>query len=189
MMPIKKNPSAKKIPAQPDAWVYHTGKFLLGLLAVFIFSNFLLSLFPLVWFERFYAAGSLFALGFFGMNGAIIAQEPVLVQLDAFALPLGFSYLCTGLLELTFVWGATLASFGVGLRKRLIGAAAGTIVLVLFNFARIILSVLIIAALGLDAGNFAHDLLFRAFLFITIAGYYYFWLRWAAGAKKPPFLK
>ncbi|HLC92719.1 MAG TPA: exosortase/archaeosortase family protein [archaeon] len=159
------------------------GKFMLGILALFLLFSFLVSLLPLESVEMVYAAGTLAALGIFGLDGEVVAQEPALLLLDAFALPIGISYLCTGLLELTIIWAAMGASFGVDLRKRAIGIIAGTVALVAFNFARIIGSILIIHWFGLDAGNFGHDVLFRVFLFITIAGYYYCWFRWATGQK------
>ncbi len=189
-MPGKKKSPAKNPPAMDeDGWAPHTGKFILAIAALFLFFSFIFSLIPLEWFEHFYAAGTLFILRFFGFGGEITLQEPVLLHLRGFALPLGFSYLCTGLLELALVWSAVLASFGVGLRKRIIGAAAGTLVLVAFNFVRIVSSVLIISAFGLDVGNFAHDLFFRAFLFVTVAGFYYFWFGWAGRGEKTTFFK
>ncbi|HZX34253.1 MAG TPA: exosortase/archaeosortase family protein [archaeon] len=156
------------------------GKFLAGTAVLFLLFNFLLSLVPLEWFEYFYASGTLAALKIFGLGGTIESGEPVLVFLDVFTVPLGFTYLCTGLLEMALVWASVLASFGIELRKRLIGFVAGTVALVLFNFFRIIASVLIIYFYGLDAGNFSHDLLFRVFLFLTVAGFYYCWFSWAA---------
>ena len=74
---------------------------------------------------------------------------------------------------------AVLASFGIDLKKRIIGVIAGTIALFLFNLFRIIASILIINSFGLDAGNFSHDILFRIFLFVTIAGFYFYWFKWA----------
>ncbi len=155
------------------------GKFIAAIVVLFLFFGFVFSLFPLEWFEGFFASATLWFLKLLGFKGVVVAGEPVLVYLDSFAAPLGFSYLCTGILELTIVWSAVLASFGIDLRKRLIGVAAAAIVLVAFNFARIISSILIIAWLGLDAGNFSHDILFRVFLFVVIAGFYYVWFGWA----------
>ncbi len=156
------------------------GKFLLGIGVLFLLFNYAFSLVPLQVFEQFYAAVSLEILKLFGFSGTIQVQEPVLVFLDGFSAPLGFSYLCTGLLELSLVWAAVLASFEISLKKRLIGVVAGTVTLVVFNFARIVLSVLVISRFGLDAGSFSHDIFFRFFLFLTIAGYYYAWLKWAS---------
>lgn len=163
-----------------EEWVAGTGKFLLGIAALFLAFNFILSLVPLQWFEEFYAAGTLTVLQALGFKGEVVAGEPVLVYLNSFTVPLGFTYLCTGLLEMALVWSAVLASFGIELRKRVTGAIVGTFVLVVFNFVRIISSILIMSTLGLDAGNFSHDLLFRVFLFVTIAGYYWVWFNLAS---------
>jgi len=143
------------------------GKFMLSIAALFLFFSFLFSL------------GTQLILGIFGFYGYVVMQEPALLYLEAFRVPIGISYLCTGLLELSIVWAAVISSFGVGMRKRAMGVAAGTLTLVAFNFLRIIASILVIYYFGLDAGNFSHDLLFRLFLFLTIALFYYMWLKWA----------
>jgi len=159
--------------------VLQAGKFIAGITLLFFAFNFLLSLVPLEFFEFFYAFFTLEFLKLIGFEGVLEFQEPILVHLSGIALPLGFSYLCTGLLEMSLVWSAVLSSFGIDLRKRLVGLGIGTLVLVGFNLVRIIVSVLIIAWFGLNAGNFSHDLLFRVFLFVTIAGFYYYWFKWA----------
>jgi len=76
---------------------------------------------------------------------------------------------------------SVLASFGIELKKRIAGAITGLIAVAVFNIARIVLSVLIISWFGLDAGNFSHDVLFKLFLIVTIAGFYYLWFYWATG--------
>lgn len=159
--------------------ILQAGKFLAGMTVLFLFFNFLVGLVPLEWFETFYAFFTLEFLKLLGFGGSLEAGEPVMVHLDGFIAPLGFSYLCTGLLELILVWSAVLSSFGIEAKKRLIGAIVGTAALVVFNFFRIISSILVIAWFGLEAGNFSHDLLFRMFLFVTIAGFYYCWFQWA----------
>lgn len=163
------------------------GKFMLGMLALFLLLHFLLSIIPLEWFEHFYAAASLAILNISGVAGTIEMGEPVLMHIDGIALPIGISYLCTGILELALVWAAVLASFGTGLKERVVGAVAATFVLAVFNVMRIAASILAIFYFGLDAGNFSHDVLFRAFLFATIAGYYFLWFGWASGFEKGGF--
>jgi len=159
--------------------VLQAGKFIAGITLLFLLFNFFLSLIPLEFFEFFYAFFTLELLKIIGFEGFLEFQEPVLVHLTALSIPLGFTYLCTGLLEMALVWSATLSSFGIELKKRVTGFFAGTLVLIGFNFFRIIASILIIVWFGLDAGNFSHDILFRAFLFVTIAGFYFYWFRWA----------
>ncbi len=182
---MRQLPAKRKQDAAQNKAVLAAGKFLLGITAFFLLFSYVISLFPLAWFEQFYASGTLAALKILGIGGEVVSfKDPVLVKLDAFAVPVGISYLCTGLLELTIVWAAVLASAGIDLGKRAAGIVAGTIAIVLFNFARIISSILIIRFFGLDAGIFSHDLLFRVFLFVTIAGFYYFWFRWAAADER-----
>ena len=159
------------------------GKFIAGILIFFAIFYFLFLIIPLEWIEFFYAKISLEILKLFGFTGEIIFQEPVLIQLNVFNVPIGISYLCTGLLELTLVWASVLASFGIELKKRIQGVIAGTIVLVCFNFIRILSTIIIIALFGLEAGDLSHEFLFKLFLFLTIAGFYYFWFNWATKKK------
>jgi len=159
------------------------GKFIAGIAVFFMLFYFLFSLIPLEWIEFFYAKISLEILKLFGFTGEIIFQEPILIQLNVFTVPIGISYLCTGLLELTLVWASVLASFGIELKKRIQGVVAGTIVLVCFNFIRILSTIIIIALFGLEAGDLSHEFLFKLFLFLTIAGFYYFWFNWATKKK------
>ncbi len=182
------------------------GKFMLGILAFFLLFSFAFSLVPLLWVELFYAQGTLLLLQTIGFHGYVTVQEPAILELDALLLPVGITYLCTGLLELTVIWAAIISSFGIPLRKRLLGVAAATFVIAAFNFVRIIASILIIISFGLDVGNFSHDILFKIFLFATIALFYFLWFKWATGdrpanennrqknspkrsAKKPPAIK
>ncbi|VVB99275.1 Uncharacterised protein [uncultured archaeon] len=171
-------------------WLLPAGKFLLGFCALFLAINFALSLLPLQDAENFFATGANAVVGALGIHGNVVPQEPVLINIEGIARPIGISYLCTGLLEIAVICAAVLASFGIRLRQRAIGAAAGAAIVVLFNFARIIAGILAIKFLGLEAAAFAHDIMFRAFLFIVIAGYYYAWFGWAtaeasAGSLSP----
>jgi len=155
------------------------GKFITGIAVFFLLFYFLFSLIPLEWFEFFYAKISFEFLKLLGFTGELIFQEPVLILLDNFSGIIKISFLCTGLLELWFIWSTTLASFGIDLKKRIKGVIAGTIVLVCFNFIRILSTIIIIALFGLEAGDLSHEILFKLFLFLTIAGFYYFWFNWA----------
>src|SRR3989338_7864026 len=150
-------------------WAQQAGKFMLAFIVLFIAINLAFLLIPLEWFELFYAQGTIFLLGLFGVQGSlstmgnsdgslatgsysngilpggyadggIALQEPVLVDVVRLDAPIGFSYLCTGLIEIAVVWSAIAASFGIDARRRIIGMAAGLAVAVIFNFARIISS-------------------------------------------------
>lgn len=160
------------------------GQFLLSITVLFIAFSFLFSLIGIGNFEAFYAHGTLAILSPLGFSGEVIEKDPVLLSLGQFKVQLGFSYLCTGLLELALVWAAVLSTAGISIGKRLLGAVSGAAVLVFFNFFRIVSSIIIIQEFGFEAGNFSHDLMFRAFLLATIAGFYYFWLGWATRDTK-----
>ncbi|MFH1255671.1 MAG: exosortase/archaeosortase family protein [Candidatus Diapherotrites archaeon] len=154
------------------------GKFILGIAVFFAAITFFLSLFPIEWFEFFFAQASAWALGFFGIPTAVnAAREPVLMMVQGIPLPIAISYLCTGLLEATVLVSAIAASFGIETRKRLKGIAGAVAVSIAFNFLRIVASILAIAFLGLEAGDLAHNILFRFTLFIVIAGYYWVWIK------------
>lgn len=156
------------------------GGFLLGMAVLFFAFSWLASLVPLSAIEGFYASASLAALKALGFNGWVTPGEPALVTLEALAQPIGITWLCTGLLELEILCAAILASSGIPLKKRVLGAIAAGAALAALNVLRITASVLAIIVLGLDAGSFSHDVLFRVFLFVAIAGLYYAWLEWAA---------
>ncbi|AJF60225.1 MAG: exosortase/archaeosortase family protein [Candidatus Diapherotrites archaeon] len=164
--------------------ILKAGKFLLGLAAYFIALSFLVSLVPLELVEFFFASVSLFFLGFFGFSGELVFTEPVIMQLQGLEQGIAITYLCTGLLELVLLVSAVASSFGIEWKKRIIGVIAGAIALVAFNVFRIVSSILIILWFGLEAGGFSHDLLFRVFLFATVAGYYFVWFNWATRLKK-----
>ncbi|HIH09812.1 MAG TPA: exosortase/archaeosortase family protein [Candidatus Diapherotrites archaeon] len=166
---------------QNDA-AFFAGKFLFGIAVLFIIFSYLLSLVPQVWFGMFYANAALAALQPFGISGTVENSDPVQLRLGQLNDPLGFGYLCTGILEMALVWAAVLATPSVGLRERIRGAAAAVGVIAAFNLLRIVATILILVSLGLGAASFSHDIFFRMFLFLTIAGYYYAWLRFAKGA-------
>ena len=92
--------------------------------------------------------------------------------------------LCTGLLELTVLVSAIIASLGINWKKRLIGVIGAIVAVFAFNFLRIIVSINIILENNLQAAEFAHDLFFRVFLVIVIVGFYGLWFWWATGKKK-----
>jgi len=163
--------------------ILQTGKFLAGIAAFFLFFWFLFSALPLEWFEYFYAFFSLEFLKIIGFIGYLGNGEPIQIFLENFPGVIEISFLCTGLLELWIVWSAVLASFGIELRKRILGIVAATIFLIGFNFFRILATILIIAWFNLEAGDLAHGILFKVFLFFSIAGFYYYWFNWATKAK------
>jgi exosortase/archaeosortase family protein len=157
--------------------VEKAGKFVFSITVLFIVFNFLFDIIGVQRFEVFYANGALAILSLLGFSGKVVEYGGTLLILNGFDLPFAFGYLCTGLLELALIWSAVLSTTEVGFKKRLFGLVAATFTLVVFNLARIVSSIIIIKYFGLDVGNFSHDLLFKVFLFATIAGFYYVWLK------------
>lgn len=156
-----------------------TGKFLLGLLISFLVLNWLSNLIPLEWIELFFAQITLFFLNLFGFVGEIALGEPVIINLEQISKPIAISYLCTGLLETVIILSAVITSFGIKIQKRAIGVIGALIAIVIFNVLRIVTSILIIIFFGLDIATFSHDVLFRIFLFVSVAGIYFIWFKWA----------
>jgi exosortase/archaeosortase family protein len=168
---------AKKFGFDSKAGLEKAGKFVFSITIFFIVFNFLFELIGVQKFEFFYANGALAILSLLGFSGKVVEAGTTLLILNDFNYPFTFGYLCTGLLELALIWSAVLSTTEVGLKKRLFGLVAAAFTLVVFNFGRIVFSIIIIIYLGLDVGNFSHDLLFKVFLFVTIAGFYYFWVK------------
>jgi exosortase/archaeosortase family protein len=123
-------------------------------------------------------------LGLFGQPAAVSFNETALVQVQSGHV-IEISDLCTGLTEMLVIVGAIIASIGISWRKRLIGAAAAAIIVVLLNLARIVFTaLLIIGTSDLAIIDFVHNILFRVFLFVSIAGIYIVWFYWAASAEQ-----
>src|SRR3989338_8244982 len=147
-----------------DSEILKAGKFLASFIVAFSVLGFLLSLIPLIAIEFLFAAPTLEILKFFGFGGMLNADaEPVLIVLQKIAMPISISYLCTGILEVAIIAAAIISSFGIQMKKRILGVAVSIIEIAAFNLFRIVASILIILWFGLDAGEFSHDLLFRIF--------------------------
>lgn len=152
-------------------------KFIAGLAAAFIAIYLIESSIPLVAVEAFVAAVVMETLKLLGFEASIIIQEPVVLMVGEKAIAI--SYLCTGLLEIAVIVAAIGASFGVNIYKRIIGMALAVIATMLFNFFRIVSTILIIFSFELQIAELAHEFLFRIFLFVVIVGIYAVWFKWA----------
>ncbi len=160
-----------------------TGKFLAGLVVVFLGLGFLSRLVPLVAVEAGVANLVLLTLGLADWRGTLdVSAEPVVLHLAGLDNPVAIGYLCTGLLEALVLTAAILASFGLPWRARVKGALGGIIASIIFNIVRIDLTLVAVRALGLELGELTHDLFFRLALFLTVAGYYAWWFWRATGA-------
>lgn len=156
------------------------GKFLFFFAVSFALLNSSVSLVDIVFFETLFAAPTsafLSAIGF--QNTLLPGQEPVTMNIAGLGNPIIFTYLCTGLLEWMIIVSAILASTEARAEKRIHGVLFATIGVFAFNLFRINASILAVLFLGLEAAAFSHDIFFRVFLFISIAGFYYAWLKYA----------
>jgi len=104
------------------------------------------------------------------------------IMLSSFSAEI--NYLCTGLLELTVLVSAMLASFGISWKKRGIGIIAGIAAGITFNITRIVLTVLALLYAEAKTAELAHDLLFRLSIILVVAGIYWVWFYWATKAGK-----
>jgi len=149
--------------------------FLLWLIALHALS----SLIPLELTELFVANSVLTGLNAFGLEGEIVPGEPVGVQLEG--LYVEISYLCTGLLEIIFLASVILASAGINIKKRIIGAVVGIIATMLVNFLRIFVTIYFIYNSSIQTAEFIHNIFFRVTLFATIFLFYAAWFYWSTG--------
>ena len=155
-------------------------KFIIAIIAAFALLHIAFFLIvPLQLYESAIANIVAFVSGAFGLESGInAAAEPVAINF-AGGLEIIISYLCTGMLEALLLIAAILASFGIDLRKRIMGAVAAFIAVFIFNIARILITIALIMNFDLRIAEISHDLLFRISLLIAIAGFYYFWQNWA----------
>lgn len=156
---------------------FFAGKFLFFISIFFILLNSFASIIPLEFFEMLFAIPANFFLQAIGLETALQAGEPVMIFVEGFEFPIAFTYLCTGLLEWVVLTSAVLASTEVDKKARVKGFFAGTVFIFGFNLFRIVASILAIIFFGLSFAVFSHDVFFRVFLFASIAGFYYVWLK------------
>ena len=182
-MPMKKKDLFASFKIEKED-VKKGGRFLAVFLVVYIILVSVFFLVPAIEIEKAVASGTLGLLQLFGISGTISVQETAIIALQG-GQNIRISELCTGLQELMIIVSAMLASIGISWRRRIIGAAAGAVISVLFNFLRITATILIIVSTT-DLGiiEFTHNILFRIFLFATIAVTYIAWFQWAIKEKK-----
>lgn len=164
-----------------------TGRFLAFFIVVYIVLSFSVkAIFPVETIELWVANNVLAFLQLLGYSGSVSLGETALIQLDAGPV-IEISEFCTGLTETLIVVGAIIASIGIGWRKRLFGAVSAGLAVIVLNYARIVFTALLILGTN-DLGviDFTHNILFRAFLFLSIAGIYIAWFWWAAGGEMRP---
>lgn len=83
--------------------------------------------------------------------------------------------LCTGYLEMVVLAGLILASEDRTMRNRAFGVIGGFLTVFFINPFRVAFTIMIIRASNLETAIFAHDIMFRVFLFALLVGYYTLW--------------
>ncbi|MDP6670253.1 MAG: exosortase/archaeosortase family protein [archaeon] len=126
--------------------------------------------------------------GIAGLTATIFSGEVTTEENPVVSLPSGvkieISPLCTGMLELFIIVAAILASVGISLKKRAAGAALAAVIIFVLNIFRISFTTLLILGVdSLEVIELAHDLLFRIFLFVSIAAIYIAWFYWAVKSE------
>ncbi len=161
-----------------------TGRFLLYFVLIYLAFSFVLqSVIGLEAVELWVAGNVLGMLNAFGYAGTVSFEETALVSLEAGPV-IQISELCTGMMELFIVVGAIIASIGISWRRRLVGAGIAGIATILFNHARIVFtSLLILGTEDMAVISFTHNVLFRLFLFVAVAGLYIAWFYRAASKE------
>jgi len=161
-----------------------TGRFLMYFIVAYLaLSVFVRGVFTVQGIELWVAGNVLGILGIFGQQGTLMLGESAFIEL-ASGTSIEISELCTGLMETLIVVGAIIASVGIGWRKRLLGAIGAGALAIVFNHARIAATVLVILGTkDLELIEFAHNFLFRAVLFVVIAGLYIAWFYWAVSSE------
>lgn len=162
-----------------------TGRFVLYFILVYLVASLALdAVLPTPALEAAVANNVLFLLSQGGYSGGVTGGETAVIAL-ANGAKIEIGELCTGRMETLLIVSAIIASAGIAWRKRLLGAAVAAACAVVFNHMRIAGTALLILGSGDTAMvEFAHNVLFRAFLFVVVAGFYIGWFYWAAGSEK-----
>lgn len=186
--PIRKNSRAKNTVHKTKSIfskeeLLKGARFALTLGVIFFALDYILST-QLEWIEHEIALAVSFILGIFGITSTVTAGEPALILVQGIPFPIAISYLCTGILETAVLAAAIAATLEIKARKRLIGIAAAIAGVQLFNIMRILATIAIILNFNLELAEIGHEILFRLFLFMAIAGFYAAWLWWANNSGK-----
>ncbi len=157
-----------------------TGRFVLYFLLAYLAASLAVeALFPIQAIELFVANNVLSFLQGAGYSGSVEAGETAIISLEA-GPQIEISELCTGVMETLIIVSAIVASVGIAWKKRLFGAAAAGLTTIAFNYVRIIVTaMLILGTSDISLISFTHNVLFRTFLFLTIAVLYIAWFYWA----------
>ncbi|MBS3060075.1 MAG: exosortase/archaeosortase family protein [DPANN group archaeon] len=130
----------------------------------------LFDLFPLKLFAAYTTSGLLTLTGV--EHGFAFLGEPTIIVGNIYGQ---ITDLCTGNIELIVLFAAILSTFDRSVRNRLWGCVFAAIAVLALNPLRIFTVLYIGNSVGWATADMAHEVLFRALLFIAIVGYYFVW--------------
>ncbi len=162
-----------------------TGRFLAFFIIIYLILSILIKFFfPIIVIEQWVADNVLAFLQFLGYQGYVTLGQTAVIHIES-GPAIEISELCTGLMETMIIVSAIIASAGIDWRKRLFGSVSAGLATIVLNFARIVFTILLILGTAdIVLITFAHNILFRAFLLISIAGMYMLWFWWAVKDDK-----
>lgn len=119
------------------------------------------------------ASAAHWLLSLFGVPAQLVfLQEPTIIVGNVYAQ---INSLCAGDIEIALLLAIILASWDRTWRQRFIGCIFGILTVLIVNPIRIAVVLGAGHAYGWELADFAHDILFRASLFLIIVGFYFIW--------------
>jgi exosortase/archaeosortase family protein len=112
-------------------------------------------------------------LGASGVPSTLVyAEEPMIIIGEVGA---EINNLCAGDIEIALLLAIILATVDRSWKRRIIGAAAGLLLITIVNPVRIFVVLYAGHAAGWGIADITHDILFRAMLILIIVVYYFLW--------------
>ncbi|NMA44842.1 MAG: exosortase/archaeosortase family protein [Candidatus Diapherotrites archaeon] len=167
---VKKNPKKQ--------FIY----FVLGFVLVYLILTEIVYAFPKGFFENFVGEQVNFLLNLSGIKTIVTNGQVFEMFLPESEKTIIISWLCSGVLEIIILISTMIVTFGVRAREKIIGIISALILGHFFNLLRIMITIQIIITQNAQTFELAHDLLFRATLFLYIVIVYTLWFGW--GIKK-----
>lgn len=132
------------------------------------------------WWQEQVARFTQIALAWTGVHARLITEP--FVGLSVQGKSIEISFVCLGIVEWALLVSAILASRGFEWKHRAKGIVYGTVALFAFNEFRIVFTIHTILNSSIEFSEAVHGVLFRAFLFVVLAGFYWAWVK---SAEKP----
>lgn len=158
--------------------------FILEFLVFYLLLTAIVYTFPKGFFESIVGASVNFLINLMGLETQTIVGDQFDIHLVKSGTIIIISWLCTGLLEIIILASTILATFGVKLKEKIEGIIVAIIVGFIFNLIRIMITISIILTQNAQTFELAHDLLFRATLFLYIVIFYVIWFSWSIKKNK-----